>query len=231
MSLCSKPIAIAGTLILAVAARPACALPIVSDGTMADADWSASIIFEDAVGTPTFSAGQVAAGGNPGSYRSVTHNWTGTGNIVVGHVRSGASYDPSAQGAISSIDISFDDRFFDFPGGGASTFAVAVLPMIVQGGTYYQGTYSISTANAWVSRAFIGMTASSFVKSAGAGPLNPDFSSSGSAITFGYLTGNGSGVLNAFSTTTSGVDNYAAVVNQQSAPEPAAALLVTLGLA
>ena len=103
--------------------------------------------------------------------------------------------------------------------------------MIVQSGTYYFGTYSISTANVWVSRVFLGLTVSDFTKQAGTGPLNPDFSASGAAISFGYLTGNGSGVLNAFSSTTSGVDNFIASVNQLSAPEPAAAMIVMLGLA
>jgi hypothetical protein len=226
-SLIAISIAVISTITLV---RTTAAAPVVVDGTFANADWSATLVDNTTVGGATFSAGQSTVGGNPGDYRRVTHTYTGPGGFSVAHVFEAAAYDPSVSGAISSVDMSFDDRFFNYPGVGPSApFAVAVLPLIRQGGAYYLGPYSVTTADTWVSRTFNGLVATAFGFLAGTGPANPDFSGAGGAIYFGFLTGNGS-CCGGENITISGVDNFMASVELQAIPEPAAGILLLIGL-
>lgn len=56
---------------LAMFATPALATVSFIDGTFNDADWTAAKFIDTTAGaSATFSAGQVATGGNPGSYRN-----------------------------------------------------------------------------------------------------------------------------------------------------------------
>ena len=83
------------------------------DGDFADADWSV-IPFVSVPGALTYTAAQVATGGNPGSYRKITYAVTQDSRSWLFHAKSGAVYDPRSMGAIRSVDISFDCRYDGF---------------------------------------------------------------------------------------------------------------------
>src|SRR4029079_9306362 len=106
---------------------------IFTDGTFVDADWTASKIVDTTAGqAATFAAGQVATGGNSGAYRRVAHTYD-AGSIMVAHLRAGAVHDPSVDGAITSINFSYDLFHFNPPPSQAVAFGLLVL----QNGTYY----------------------------------------------------------------------------------------------
>jgi hypothetical protein len=98
--------ALAVGLVLGVARQTANADTIFSDGTFNNADWNNTKIL-DTAGNASFSAFQVATGGNPGSFQE-TNQSLNQGWIVVSHLNSGFIYDPSVQGAITSIDFRSD---------------------------------------------------------------------------------------------------------------------------
>lgn len=180
------------------------------DGTFNDTDWSASVIFEN--GPPvSFTAQQVSTAGNPDEYRRLQHSYGGPGNIITAHLRDGALYDPGSQGAILNVVFSFDLILFD---GGASN-AVAYGGTIFQNNAHYNGGYEITPLsndlNRWQSDYNLTLLASDFSLISGTGSTNPDFSSGGSPIQFGYFAGNGTG-LNFPTSTESGIDNWSAVI-------------------
>lgn len=208
-----------GVLFLEGSAR---AVPVISDTELANSNWSAVLLGDNTVGGVTFTATQVATGGNPGAFREITHVYTGPGGFNIGHFYESASYDPAVSGALQSINISFDDAFFNYPGqGGTPPGAVAIFPAIRQGGKVFDGFYSVTTSSAWVHQEFDNLTASDF---GGA-----DFSSAGAPIFFGFVSGNGS-AFGGQTTTISGVDNFSVSVTLLSVPEPASFALLAFGL-
>ena len=216
-------------------AGPALAAPFIYDTEFADTDWSATLVFDNTAGGVTFTATQVATGGNPGAFREITHTYTGPGGFDIAHFYESASYAPGVSGALASIDMSFDTAFFNYPGqGGSPPEAVAIYPAIRQGalvyGTVYAGPYSTSTSPTWETKTFTGLTASVFFAFAGQSQpsgTQPDFSSAGAPLYFGFITGNSS-CCGGQNVTISGVDNFS--VSATPVPEPATGLLVMGGL-
>ena len=106
MSLCSA-VAIAG-------------LVTVQDATFDDADWttvkvtdtSANVPGDSITGNGTFaySGIQATTGGNPGSYRRVENELTSDVSFLIaaGHIFQSGTYNPSIQGAVTSVSFSFD---------------------------------------------------------------------------------------------------------------------------
>jgi hypothetical protein len=216
-------------LLLAMVPVPAAGLTI-SDDTFLEADWSALEIV-DSSGAAIFTTSQQLAGGNPESFRQTTHSIPGAGqSIIVGHVFSDGHYDPSAEGEIEFIDFALDLRFI---GGSAGTAQVGYQLLLVQAGSYYNATVTAGAVaqgpgegvpGAWSRHLFAFLDASSFAKVLGDGPDDPDFSSSGADIQFGYMTQNSS--LETPIATTSGIDNWSVTI----VPAPSASALVGLTL-
>ena len=93
------------------------------------------------------------------------------------------------------------------------TPGIAVFPLLKQNGNYYQ-VYDAGNPAVWTHKVFSGRTSSDFVNAiagTSGAPLNPDFSSSGALIQFGYGTANGSDSVVPI-TTVSGIDNWAVTV-------------------
>src|SRR5215471_3610518 len=86
-----------------VATQTAKADMIFSDATFNNADWNNTKIL-DTAGNASFSAFQVASGGNPGSFQETIQSLN-QGQMGVGHLNITFVYDPSVQGAITSIDF------------------------------------------------------------------------------------------------------------------------------
>jgi hypothetical protein len=186
-----------------------------SDGTFADADWSSAKIADTTAGSAaTFTAGQIATGGNPDAYRQTFHSYC-TGYMAVAHVRIGAVYDPGVNGPITGIDASYDLRHFLPPSGQAVSYKVLLL----QDGNYYGSLPGSPTfLDSWLPFTETGLLASDFHLVSGSGPATPNFGASGAPITVGYVTSNTStgGCL----TRTSGIDNWSVTVHSLT-PVPA----------
>lgn len=212
---------------LFAAAEVAQADTMFSDGTFNNADWTGTKIL-DPGGNASFTAFQVASGGNPGSFREVTQTLHET-PIGVSHLDSAFVYDPSTQGAITSITVNYSLIEFSPLNG----FEVAYGILAFQDGTYYITPTDNLNQSSWTNFSHSGLTAADFSNNngfnlPGFGPATPNFSSSGGPIEFGFFTGNTPTALNPF-TTNSGIDNFS--ITLQTVPEPASLTLLSIGLA
>lgn len=211
---------VAAAALLVVTAAPAATVTF-SDGTFAGGDWDATKIIDTTAGaTATFNATQVAAGGNPGDFRQVTHIYD-AGNIFVGHLALGATYDPSASGAIVSLDYSYDLIHINPPPNQAVGYGIALY----QTGSWYSSApFDLIFPQVWTSFGLGSLTAANFALRAGAGPATPDFSGAGGLMTFGYLTANSNTGGAPGLTRVSGIDNWR--VELTTVPIPAGAWLI-----
>ncbi len=228
------PCLLAGTVIVLVG--PILADPVTfSDGTFNDADWAATQIglpLCGCVDEGSFVAGQVATGGNPGAYRETHLVWSGPGPIV-GHLNHNAVYDPAVEGAITTLDYSFDNIEL-------SNYGVGYAMLISQNGTGYIAFPVLglglddTTSPLWTHVSHTGLTASEFWEDNSNG-THPDFSSSGAPIQFGYWTSDGGLWVHE---DLSGIDNWSVTLNSglepppvpepepSSSPEPSSVLLL-----
>lgn len=206
-----------------------------SDTEFADADWTTISLDFGAPGAGGDIARgfQVASGGMPDAYRQseIVFLPDPPPNVLEGiigaHLRAGAVYDPSTQGAIDAIDLSYD--VFIEPDSNA--FGGILLR---QGGIFYYGGGQNANANFWQSISFL-LPASNFgtcevllgAVCAGTGTGNPDFSTSGGPIEFGFYQ---AVRLTSITNRTLGsrVDNWSVTVNR--VPEPGTATLLLAGL-
>jgi hypothetical protein len=190
---------------------PLCAVTI-TDGTFSPGDWTAAKIWDSTVGSAAwYSTDQITNGGNPGAYASTTlHYYISSENrsqgIIVAQLCNEAVYNPTVQGAISTIDYSYDGRLVDqnwFTG-------VFVAPILMQDSIYYTSNAWVSQPSSWSRQEAFGLVAASFTNWLG---NNPDFSSTGSTIHFGYLVSS-AGIYQptASVNVTAGVDNWSVTI-------------------
>jgi hypothetical protein len=207
------------------AAPPAFADTSFADGEFNNGDWFMSANLDTATDNGS-TAFQQTTGGNPGAFRRVVHNFTGPfgSGVVFAHLKIGAVYDPATEGAITNVAFAYDLIAFD----AIATGAVAYFPLLEQGGKYYVASPSdlvLFTDTTWRSFARPVQTETSFDE---VGPPvgNPDFSSSGSPITFGFATSNGTagGTVH----TESGIDNWLVQVTSQGPVGPGPPATLTL---
>lgn len=215
------------------AASPSFAVTTFFDGVFNDPDWTLTVI-TNANGVGSFSQGnQFLTGGNPNEYRRVRNNLVASGSnaaIFGFHMNVNAFYDPSNQGAISSILYSEDSINFIsntiIPGNGQGT-GLAIL----QGGKYFRLqtpalVMPYTNFSTWGPNNAPSILATDMWEVTPSGTLlsnsNPDFSASGGVMQLGFWRGNsGNGSYN----TDCGIDNW----HVQIVPAPGAAALVGLG--
>jgi hypothetical protein len=171
---------------------------VFSDPNNVDANWT--IVNQFGLN----AAGSVATGGNPGSYRQISMT---AFTPFVGELNNTFVYSPSAQGAITGITYNAD--FITLNATGSSYF-----PLIAQNGNLYiENAHGFNASfNVWTNQnlvtdltQFVLLRVTPGIDVFNIDPTkHPDFSATGSAITFGFeAVAGGAGVL----TSITGVDN------------------------
>lgn len=165
---------------------------IIADETFAEADWEQVIVQAD------FGAGAVAgqeqSGGNPGSFRTMTHTMPAPpgvelAEIYVAHIFTGASYSPGTQGAINQLAFQQDSRMVSLSW--PEAFVTTQVALRQDGRIFKTDTFIRTlSGTTWESSTLDGLDASQFFAVDNSGD-HPDFSSSGSDIEFGYVRING----------------------------------------
>jgi hypothetical protein len=132
--------------------------------------------------------------GNPGNYLVIQTSLPGQcGAIYMIGLKLTATYDPSASGALAGFDYSEDAKLIDGFGSGQATG-----PALYQNGRYFVAPgLATGTDGSWHPMSYGGVTAGDFIEVVG-GPCpsytdpfsHPDFSESGSQITFGFFRAN-----------------------------------------
>ncbi len=181
------------------------------DGDFINENWTATKLSVSTAATANFSSLREPSGGTPAAYRRTEHVFS-EGSIIVAHLYNGFTYSPSINGAIAAIGYSYDLRHFTGPASGA----VAYRLLLFQNGKYYAGPNDEIYNDKWESFSRANLTSASFVQIGGTG--NPDFSSSGGLIRFGYISANSHTTPGAIQSKTSGLDNYCVRVLQPPPP-------------
>lgn len=203
----------------AIPVFPAHATTVFSDGTFDDTDWELSVSTTGGSVTST----QETNGGNPGNWRR--HDVVGLSYIF--NIQLDANYDPSVEGAVTSIGYG-ESRINT----GAVGIGPGSAPALVQNGEFYTGATVDgdfhTTSSTWVSREAVDLDVFDFVRctlvTCFAGE-HPDFTASGGVITFGYEMH--------FTTSLqlAGIDNWSITVNTiNTVPEPSTIGLLAAGL-
>jgi hypothetical protein len=197
--------------ICVLAASWASAQVIFTDGTFNNSDWSLSYF---ATGTGSATQSQVLTGGNPGAYMNVVIT-SNNDYVLASSYMNAAQYNPQTQGAITDVSESFDN--IQFAGG------QGIAPAVEQNGIdYFDSAYDTSYPTLWTTFNWNDLQASSYSTSSDPN-AHPDFSSSGTAVTFGFWTANapvGDRV------TSTGYDNFTVTIQgPQGTPEPGAVSL------
>lgn len=213
------------TLLLAICLFATCfafADTTFTDGTFAG--WTATQTQDGSTGSAT--ATQFLSGGDPGAYLQITNNTGDSGSFWGVALNPTAVYDPGS-GAILSLGMS----------GMYSTISVDSLYngqctglALSQGGTIYVGSYlgpalECGYYDKWHNVSFSSLDSSDFSSSTG---THPDFSTSGSQITFGLTAFN----LGAGRSTDTDFDNFSVTVQvagSTEVPEPSSLLLLASG--
>lgn len=205
-----------------------------SDGTFDDGDWVGTEFPLGPTGGSA-SASQLAIGGNPDAYREIqatVNSTAGTGqngSISLYSIRTLALYDPVTQGAIESVDFSIDAFQTTANSGGTVTAA------ILQDGTLFTASRGLAGPEMdWTPKEIGGLVQSEFLEidSNGQGVSQPDFSSSGSPVTFGFRYVISTPVDGPAGSRTAGFDNWTITVNSIAcAPAPLNGCLASSGAA
>ncbi len=202
------------------------------DGVFNNADWTLTT-YTNAAGAGSIAQGlQIPVGGNPLQYRRVRNNLLAGGpnaGVIGLHMNVNFSYNP-AGGAISTIDYSEDSINFVNQGGNGQGSGLVIF----QSGKYYIQRIPIlvmpfATFNTWQPNPAPGRVASDFWEVTNTLNLisgnNPDFSTSGGVMQFGFWRGNSA---NQNIQTDCGIDNWRVQINP--VPAPGALALGGLGL-
>jgi hypothetical protein len=162
---------------------------------------------------------QVAPGGNPGAYRSVENiilaaPTDSTFSAIWGfHQRIGASFDPQAKGAITSIDYMEDAILLEGGGQGQGTG-----PALMQDGKVYVSPGLISPDSTWTAKMKSGLVASDYSfldnQTLDSG-INPDFSETALPIHLGFFRANSTSLGSPAYTTAGGIDNWKTCVHYE----------------
>jgi len=198
-----------------VPAVPALPAVIFEDGTFDTGEWTAE---DEQLGPGgTFTVRQETAGGNSGPFRQISLTLNSTvgsataGQIAVFSFKNGATYTPSSQGAITSIDYS-EDAILLVGGGAGHTSA----PALKQSGIIYtlvlsDGAFGTGDAS-WIHHDTSG-TRDRF-RTLTSSTAHPDFSSSGTTIQFGFMRAISTPPGNVSATRTGGIDNWKVTINR-----------------
>jgi MYXO-CTERM domain-containing protein len=211
----------AGLALRAQALAPAHASVVFADDQLAG--WSSCLLRTG--DCPGLSTVAQTAGGNGGAFLQYTQQ--ACNQMVAGHF-SAFSWDPSSQGAVAQMTVSFDANWLG--GSFMGDTRMGLNALMRQGGVDYYALYHEVSTSAW---SHVGGTLQSadWCPLAGCQSGHPDFSAQGSRIEFGIATSNN--CPGCSKTLTGGLDNFHVALELRDTPqvpEPPANALAGLGL-
>ncbi|MDZ4773697.1 MAG: hypothetical protein SGI72_11255 [Planctomycetota bacterium] len=182
---------------------------VFSDGSFG-AGWSSSKIVDTTPSALATFVSTTQLGGIPGSYRNTSQTFN-AGTIRVAHFDPQYTHLPSTT-PICSIDFAASlTHITGSSVGGAVEYRLGLR----QSGVIYGGPSIDVFDTFWASYVQNALHSEDFILFAGTGPLHPDFTCTGGAIEFGFLTGNSAG--GGPVTKVSGIDNWLVTVHLDSA--------------
>lgn len=233
-----KTVIAAALLLAGVSATSRANVIVFSDGNF-NTGWSDIAVSINNTTSHTFITSNPSSGGAPGFYRQEIHTATRDTNApsLAGlqwfAANSAANYNPSVEGAITSINVSYDLINLNLPVPGFTNVNVGYGVGVEQGGRYYRAYFGDIGGSAWTSFSHLNLTSASFQEVLPGGPYphigfssQPNFSATGSNLRFGYWILNG---ISGSIAGTTGIDNWNVTITNE-APEPATFAIAGAGL-
>ena len=157
---------------------------VLSDGTLAHQSWSNAILI-DGNGNGDVEVLQADTGGHPDAYKFITHGWAGPGEIVTTHIYQDDQYDPVSQGAVVSLDFSYELLLAQ---AGLSQI-IEYRPLIYQNGYLFtiDSPSDYVNIDQWEYCSFKNLTEKDFDLVSESGPTHPNFKSTASPLKFGVF--------------------------------------------
>jgi hypothetical protein len=169
------------------------------DGTFAEEDWTHEVLTFGSGGSA--NAHQGILSGNPSEYRTTTNfvntAWAGFSIVHGYHFSPLFTYNPQANGAIESINYSYDFRTL-------ANQTVGMGLALKQDQQIWYGGYSLIRSSSWNTRSFQNLTSANFSRVSHSNSL--DFSNTASSLQFGFLTASSTGSTGKVSTIH--IDNF-----------------------
>lgn len=236
-------VVISATLVVGFA-TPALSSVTFVDTTFAGANYANTLYTSGPLALISSSVGQDALSGNPSpSYKAlISINLPDASGVLAVAKNTTFVYNPTVQGAITSIDFSLD-RYAQFTtfnvAGSPTAFGIGTYTLRAiaeQNGVFYQSVSTFGPFNKlggfWNPLSQAGLLASDFTQltqanyATGGGPTGLNFSSG--PITFGFaMRGGGTGNVGTLQYDLR-ADNFALTVNN-AVPEPATWALMLVG--
>jgi hypothetical protein len=161
------------------------------DGDFLATDWDITTQTVPATGGPTISISRVTDGGNPGTFRTARYDMPVVPSSArVFYSALSATYDPTAQGAIYTID--FIEDCIAGPSAGLLSYTG---PLIEQAGRRYIAAHSLMSCKSttWSAVRRSSVAGADFERvdgpACGASESCPDFSAAGAPIRLGLVGG------------------------------------------
>jgi hypothetical protein len=136
-------------------------------------------------------AGEAPTGGyQGGAYRSNSFSFSFNGaatnqGILIGNTNSGMVYSPAVSGAINSINFGIAANESVSVG----TTVVSIGLLLLQSNIYYTNQLQEVAAGSWANlKESSPLLAADFTRVGSSEPVNPDFTTNGAPIQFGYAT-------------------------------------------
>lgn len=202
---------------------------VAEDGDFFDANWMQTYTLNDG-GNPAGLGSVVrqTTGGFPDAYQAITLQTPAAGgqiNLFNGYL--GQTYNPATDGEIFWLNY-FDDSINTSGAGDGHSVAAGLQ----QNGNIFFAPFprqvseepdAIGRVDEWNPKRQLGLTQADFRPINGQGlssSLEPDFSSTGAPITFGYVRATSGGPNPSGTSRETGIDNWRIEVQQDDVPEP-----------
>jgi hypothetical protein len=196
----------------------------IGDGQFDLSDWAHEVRYDIGFSSVGESVTQSPSNGNPGAYRETSYSMTHSGIQLYGSIylisrNLDFTFNPSAQGPITSLDYSEDNtRTF----AGWSPALVSGYGVVFQEGKTYLSTGFVfgPIDNNWQTKEIKALTATDFIELVGMtidSNSHPDFSVTGSTLEFGYARSNSYSFSSSIG---HGIDNWFYDINYSPIPEP-----------
>lgn len=211
------------------------------DTTFNNADWNGVKYVDTSAPAGSFTAAQANPNGSallPGpqtpDYRQIVHTFGGGGGINVTHQAVNWNWSPVPLETATTVDYSYDLRFFSQLNDGAVGFS----PAIFQGGNVYRLAAYDNVFNninpgtpepGWQRFSGTGIPVASFLQiDPTTGLLLAGTPNATAAMGFGFVSANSANQVNYVKT--SGIDDFRITLNTIRVPEPASLAAITLAM-
>lgn len=188
----------------------------ISDNDFVPGTWEYLMIKSPPDAAASGTLERLDSGGNDGPFHRLTHTSERGTFIFSDHLFVGDSYNPQTQGPIDALDLSIDLTHI-------SSGATAIQLLIEQDGQRFYTIPYDGFSGGWQTFTLEGLTPDRFDTNPNVGSnspgevptgIQPDFSTTGGPMRFGYTLGNTAPGGGAFATGITGADNWSVTVNQ-----------------